>query len=43
MPLLVLEDDAAPTPDFVEVLEKAMSALPADVHVFYLGDSQAAE
>ena len=43
MPLLVLEDDAAPTPDFVEVLEKAMSALPADVHVLYLGYSQAAE
>ena len=43
MPLLVLEDDAAPTPDFVEVLEKAMSALPADVHVLYPGYSQVAE
>jgi len=42
-PLLVLEDDAAPTPDFVEVLGKALSALPADANLLYLGYSQAAD
>eukprot|EP00933_Yihiella_yeosuensis_P032942 TRINITY_DN26610_c0_g1_i2.p1 TRINITY_DN26610_c0_g1~~TRINITY_DN26610_c0_g1_i2.p1 ORF type:complete len:396 (-),score=78.13 TRINITY_DN26610_c0_g1_i2:263-1378(-) len=42
-PLLVLEDDAAPTPEFVDRLEKAMSALPKDAEVLYLGYSQAAE
>ena len=41
-PLLVLEDDAAPTPELVEGLRKAMSALPADAHVLYLGYSPAA-
>eukprot|EP00933_Yihiella_yeosuensis_P070569 TRINITY_DN78692_c0_g1_i1.p1 TRINITY_DN78692_c0_g1~~TRINITY_DN78692_c0_g1_i1.p1 ORF type:complete len:337 (-),score=65.74 TRINITY_DN78692_c0_g1_i1:439-1449(-) len=42
-PLLVLEDDAAPTPEFVDRLEKAMSSLPSDADVLYLGYSQAAE
>jgi len=42
-PLLVLEDDAAPTPEFCSLLERAMAALPADAHLLYLGYSQAAE
>jgi len=42
-PLLVLEDDAAPTPDFTASLERAMATTPADAHVLYLGYSQAAE
>jgi len=42
-PLLVLEDDAAPTEDFEAVLKKAMAALPEDAHVLYLGYSQAAD
>jgi len=42
-PLLVLEDDAAPTKDFTAVLERAMTALPKDAHVLYLGYSQAAD
>jgi len=42
-PLLVLEDDAAPTPDFVPTLTRALAALPADAHILYLGYSQAAE
>eukprot|EP00440_Ansanella_granifera_P061861 gb/GFBE01067068.1/.p1 GENE.gb/GFBE01067068.1/~~gb/GFBE01067068.1/.p1 ORF type:complete len:338 (+),score=76.11 gb/GFBE01067068.1/:1-1014(+) len=42
-PLLVLEDDAAPTPEFCERLERAMAALPEDAHLLYLGYSQAAD
>jgi GR25 family glycosyltransferase involved in LPS biosynthesis len=42
-PLLVLEDDAAPMPDFAGILRRALNALPADAHVLYLGYSQAAE
>lgn len=42
-PLLVLEDDAAPTPEFTAILEKAMAETPEDAHVLYLGYSQAAE
>lgn len=42
-PLLVLEDDADPTPDFVKVFSRAWAALPADANLLYLGYSQAAE
>ncbi|CAE8625779.1 unnamed protein product [Polarella glacialis] len=42
-PLLVLEDDAAPTAEFCELLDRAMGALPADAHLLYLGYSQASE
>jgi GR25 family glycosyltransferase involved in LPS biosynthesis len=42
-PLLVLEDDAAPTADFTKVLRRALEALPTDAHVLYLGYSQAAD
>jgi len=43
MPLLVLEDDAAPTSEFTALLARAAAAVPADAHVLYLGYSQAAE
>jgi hypothetical protein len=39
---MVLEDDATPTPDFTPVLSRAVSALPADAQLLYLGYSQAA-
>jgi len=42
-PLLVLEDDAAPVANFTEILERALTALPSDAHVLYLGYSQAAD
>jgi GR25 family glycosyltransferase involved in LPS biosynthesis len=42
-PLLVLEDDAAPTAEFWPSLQKAVAALPDDAHVLYLGYSQAAD
>jgi len=42
-PLLVLEDDAAPTPEFREILCRALKALPSDAHLLYLGYSQAAD
>lgn len=42
-PLLVLEDDAAPTPQFTEGLKAALAALPSDAHLLYLGYSQAAD
>jgi GR25 family glycosyltransferase involved in LPS biosynthesis len=42
-PLLVLEDDAAPTPAFATLLARALAALPQDAHLLYLGYSQAAE
>jgi len=42
-PLLVLEDDAAPTPEFAIRLHRALAALPSDAHLLYLGYSQAAE
>jgi len=42
-PLLVLEDDAAPTAEFTQVLARALVALPADADLLYLGYSQAAE
>jgi len=42
-PLLVLEDDAAPTADFTEVLDRTLRVLPKDAHVLYLGYSQAAD
>jgi glycosyl transferase family 25 len=41
-PLMVLEDDAALTPDFTPTLTKALAALPEDAQVLYLGYSQAA-
>lgn len=41
-PLLVLEDDASPTENFTEVLERALAVLPGDAHILYLGYSQAA-
>jgi len=41
-PLLVLEDDAAPTPEFTTTLVRALAATPKDVDVLYLGYSQAA-
>jgi len=42
-PLLVLEDDAAPTPQFSQSLMRALAALPSDANLLYLGYSQAAE
>lgn len=42
-PLLVLEDDAAPTPGFREILTRALKALPRDADLLYLGYSQAAD
>lgn len=42
-PLVVFEDDAAPTPHFTETLSRSLALLPADAHVLYLGYSQAAE
>jgi len=42
-PLLVLEDDAAPTPEFAVTLHRALVALPSDAHLLYLGYSQAAD
>jgi hypothetical protein len=42
-PLLVLEDDAAPTEEFSQILSRALAALPNDAHVLYLGYSQAAD
>jgi len=41
-PLLVLEDDAAPTADFLVTLHRALQAVPADAGLLYLGYSQAA-
>jgi len=41
-PLLVLEDDADPTPDFVGTMSRVLPNLPADAHLLYLGYSQAA-
>lgn len=42
-PLLVLEDDAAPTPEFTSNLRRALAALPSDAGVLYLGYSQACD
>lgn len=42
-PLLVLEDDAAPTAEFQQILSRALAALPSDADLLYLGYSQAAE
>mmetsp|Transcript_55757 Transcript_55757/g.122439 ORF Transcript_55757/g.122439 Transcript_55757/m.122439 type:complete len:405 (-) Transcript_55757:134-1348(-) len=42
-PILVLEDDAAPSADFTAILSRALANLPQDAHVLYLGYSQAAE
>merc|ERR1719401_1931475 len=42
-PLLVLEDDAAPTVEFPQILARALAALPTDADLLYLGYSQAAE
>jgi len=42
-PLLVIEDDAAPTSEFSEVLQKSLTELPKDAHLLYLGYSQAAD
>lgn len=42
-PLLVLEDDAAPTAEFPRVLSRALAAVPSDAGLLYLGYSQAAE
>jgi len=41
-PLVVLEDDAAPTAEFAAVFSRAWAALPSDAGVLYLGYSQAA-
>jgi len=43
LPLLVLEDDAAPTPEFTATLERAMRDTPEDAQCLYLGYSQAAD
>jgi GR25 family glycosyltransferase involved in LPS biosynthesis len=42
-PLLVLEDDAAPTPEFTPRIQRALAAMPKDADVLYLGYSQAAD
>lgn len=42
-PLLVLEDDAAPTAEFTAIFARAAAAVPMDAHVLYLGYSQAAD
>jgi GR25 family glycosyltransferase involved in LPS biosynthesis len=42
-PLLVLEDDAAPTAHFREILQRVLPTIPSDAHLLYLGYSQAAE
>jgi GR25 family glycosyltransferase involved in LPS biosynthesis len=42
-PLLVLEDDAAPTPEFTSRLRRALASMPSDAHLLYLGYSQAAD
>jgi len=42
-PLLVLEDDAAPTAEFAQVLARALASLPSDANLLYLGYSQAAD
>lgn len=42
-PLLVLEDDAAPTAEFQQTLARALAALPSDADLLYLGYSQAAD
>mmetsp|Transcript_152867 Transcript_152867/g.488443 ORF Transcript_152867/g.488443 Transcript_152867/m.488443 type:complete len:366 (-) Transcript_152867:195-1292(-) len=42
-PLLVLEDDAAPTAQFAAAFERAWQSLPSDCGVLYLGYSQAAD
>ncbi|CAJ1377213.1 unnamed protein product [Effrenium voratum] len=42
-PMLVMEDDAVPTKEFREVLSQALTSLPRDADVLYLGYSQAAE
>mmetsp|Transcript_50399 Transcript_50399/g.109446 ORF Transcript_50399/g.109446 Transcript_50399/m.109446 type:complete len:308 (-) Transcript_50399:284-1207(-) len=42
-PILVLEDDAQPTPDFTPVLKRALQSVPEDTHVLYLGYSKAAD
>lgn len=42
-PLLVLEDDAAPTQEFCSALNGVWSSIPSDAGVLYLGYSQAAE
>eukprot|EP00746_Dinoflagellata_sp_MGD_P090984 gnl/MRDRNA2_/MRDRNA2_35991_c0_seq1.p1 gnl/MRDRNA2_/MRDRNA2_35991_c0~~gnl/MRDRNA2_/MRDRNA2_35991_c0_seq1.p1 ORF type:complete len:319 (+),score=55.56 gnl/MRDRNA2_/MRDRNA2_35991_c0_seq1:97-1053(+) len=41
-PLLVLEDDAEPTPEFTRVFTQCMETLPEDADLVYLGYSQAA-
>jgi hypothetical protein len=41
-PLLVLEDDAAPTPEFTTTLVRALAVMPKNADVLYLGYSQAA-
>jgi len=42
-PLLVFEDDAAPTAEFMTRLNNALAALPSDANVLYLGYSQASD
>jgi GR25 family glycosyltransferase involved in LPS biosynthesis len=42
-PLLVLEDDAAPTEEFAASLERVWRDVPSDCGVLYLGYSQAAD
>lgn len=41
-PLLVLEDDAEPVPEFNKVFAQCMETLPEDADIVYLGYSQAA-
>lgn len=41
-PLLVLEDDAEPTPEFHKIFAQCMDSLPQDADIVYLGYSQAA-
>jgi len=42
-PLLVLEDDADPTIDFMVTLHRALQKVPQDAGLLYLGYSQAAD
>jgi len=42
-PLVVLEDDAAPTAEFPQILARALASLPSDADLLYLGYSQAVE
>jgi GR25 family glycosyltransferase involved in LPS biosynthesis len=42
-PLLVLEDDVEPAPEFTRILRCAIESLPPDAHVLYLGRSSSCD